>query len=307
VTFARYTGQELDEERNRIIANPPHILLTNYVMLELILTRPDERGLVEAAQDLRFLVLDELHTYRGRQGADVAMLVRRVKDRLTANNLQFVGTSATIAGSGNYEERRAEVARVASQIFGANVEPEHVVGETLRRATSPRDLKDPKFVEELIVRITDAERRPAKDFMGFVSDPLSVWLESTFGVTTEADSGRLIRTKPRSITGKDGAANELSQLTNVPTERCDEVIREGLLAGYDCEPNPDTGFPPFAFRLHQFISRGDTVYASPETEDSRYITVYGQQYVPGDRERALLPLVLCRECGQEYYCVRATI
>ncbi|MGN8113950.1 hypothetical protein [Labrys sp. 22185] len=27
-------------------------------------------------------MLDELHTYRGRQGADVAMLVRRVKDRL---------------------------------------------------------------------------------------------------------------------------------------------------------------------------------------------------------------------------------
>ena len=119
VTFARYTGQESDEERNHIIANPPDILLTNYVMLELILTRPDERGLVQAAQGLRFLILDELHTYRGRQGADVAFLVRRVKDRMSADNLQFIGTSATIAGSGNYEERRAEVARVASQIFGA--------------------------------------------------------------------------------------------------------------------------------------------------------------------------------------------
>ena len=72
VTFRRYTGQEKDEERNEIIANPPDILLTNYVMLELILTRTDERQLVAAARGLRFLVLDELHTYRGRQGADVA-------------------------------------------------------------------------------------------------------------------------------------------------------------------------------------------------------------------------------------------
>jgi DEAD/DEAH box helicase len=77
VTFARYTGQEDDVERKRIVANPPDILLTNYVMLELILTRPYESGLIKAAQGLQFLVLDELHTYRGRQGADVALLVRR--------------------------------------------------------------------------------------------------------------------------------------------------------------------------------------------------------------------------------------
>src|SRR5260370_32799644 len=63
VTFARYTGQESDEERNNIIAQPPDILLTNYVMLELILTRAREQKLLANAQ-LRFLVLDELHTYR---------------------------------------------------------------------------------------------------------------------------------------------------------------------------------------------------------------------------------------------------
>ena len=86
VTFGRYTGQESDEEKKQIMANPPDILLTNYVMLELILTRPDERKtLVNAAQGLRFLVLDELHTYRGRQGADVAMLVRRVRNTLECN------------------------------------------------------------------------------------------------------------------------------------------------------------------------------------------------------------------------------
>ena len=69
VTFERYTGQESQDKRASIIANPPDILLTNYVMLELVLTRPRERGLVRAARGLWFLVLDELHTYRGRQGA----------------------------------------------------------------------------------------------------------------------------------------------------------------------------------------------------------------------------------------------
>ena len=61
------------------------------------------------------------------------------------------------------------------------------------------------------------------------------------------------------------------------------------MAGYGLK-NPKSQFPAFAFRLHQFLSRGDTVYASLEKESDRYLTVHGQRYVPGDRERLLLPL-----------------
>ncbi len=78
-TVARYTGQESKAEREVIANNPPDILLTNFMMLELILTRYEDtdRRVVEHCSGLKFLVLDELHTYRGRQGADVALLVRR--------------------------------------------------------------------------------------------------------------------------------------------------------------------------------------------------------------------------------------
>ena len=79
-TYARYTGQERDSERAQIATNPPDIILTNFMMLELLMTRQDEidRQVIANMAGLEFLVLDELHTYRGRQGADVAMLVRRV-------------------------------------------------------------------------------------------------------------------------------------------------------------------------------------------------------------------------------------
>lgn len=65
-------------------ANPPDILLTNFMMLELLLTRQNaiDQQVIANAKGLRFLVLDELHTYRGRQGADVALLVRRVREAL---------------------------------------------------------------------------------------------------------------------------------------------------------------------------------------------------------------------------------
>src|SRR5262249_37864902 len=111
ITFASYTGQEDDARRREIWADPPDILLTNYVMLELILTRPDEGPLIRSAQGLRFLVLDELHTYRGRQGADVALLVRRVRDRLASPTMQLVGTSATLAGEGAADEQQRQGAQ----------------------------------------------------------------------------------------------------------------------------------------------------------------------------------------------------
>ena len=119
----------------------------------------------------------------------------------------------------------------------------------------------------------------------------------------EPGTGRLKRATPIGITGPEGAGRKLSVMTGVPETRCIEAIQQGLLAGHDVE-DPSTGFPIFAFRLRQFLSRGDTVYGSLEAPEERYITTNAQQFVPGDRERILLPLAFCMECGQEYYTVR---
>ena len=304
VTFARYTGQEKEDERQRIITHPPDILLTNYVMLELLMTRPREQKLLEAARGLRFLVLDELHTYRGRQGADVALLIRRVRDRLDVDGqMQCVGTSATLASEGTYEEQRRKVADVGKQLFGSTVLPQNIIGETLKRATPEHSPDEPVFLEALTRLVTQGERvTPPSGYAEFVNHPLSSWIESVFGV--QRVNGRLARSTPRSIGGADGAAQQLSQLTGVDAPTCAQVIQHWLLAGYQCDPNPESGFRPFAFRLHQFISPGDTVYATIEPEASRYLTLRGQQYAPGSRDRVLFPLCFCRECGQEFYVVR---
>ena len=73
------------------------------MMLELLMTRQNtlDQAVIANAQDLDFIVLDELHTYRGRQGADVAMLVRRLRDRLSPDRPPLcIGTSATMASQG---------------------------------------------------------------------------------------------------------------------------------------------------------------------------------------------------------------
>jgi len=71
ITFAKYTGQEDAEERERIKKELPDIILTNYMMMELILTRSREDMIRNSIfENLKYLVFDELHTYRGRQGSD---------------------------------------------------------------------------------------------------------------------------------------------------------------------------------------------------------------------------------------------
>lgn len=113
VTFGRYTGQEDQAERDRLAQNPPDILLTNFMMLELLMTKQQEdaKAVIGNARGLRFLVLDELHTYRGRQGADVALLVRRVREALAGEDrLICIGTSATMATEGDRRQRQRVVA-----------------------------------------------------------------------------------------------------------------------------------------------------------------------------------------------------
>ncbi len=303
VTFERYTGQEREEKRYQIISDPPDILLTNYVMAELILTRPEEKGLINASKGLKFLVFDELHTYRGRQGADVSLLSRRIKDVLDAEDLRYIGTSATIAGSGSQEEQKAEVASVASKMFGVKVHNSAIITESLHRITPENDITDPVFIKSLKESIID-DKPPPDDFLSFRKNPLSIWIESLFGIVKDNASGKYLRVMPKSIGGEIGAAKKLTDFTGISIEKCISKIQEWFLAGYNCDPNPVTNLPIFAFKLHQFISRGDTVYASLEPEAERFITVFGQQFVPNDRSRILLPLVFCRECGHEYYSVR---
>ena len=134
ITFGQYTGQEKEERRQEMREEPPQVLLTNYMMLELLLTRVQERPIRDAIfANLRYLVFDELYTYRGRQGADVSMLIRRIQAQCK-RSVCCIGTSATMVSIGNAESQRSEVARVASTVFGRPFQAGQIVDETLTRS-----------------------------------------------------------------------------------------------------------------------------------------------------------------------------
>ena len=289
VRFGRYTGQEREGDRARILADPPHILLTNYVMAEYILVRPSERPLLATAtRDLNTLVMDELHFYRGRQGADVAMLTRRLQES-AGRDLQAVATSATMVTGGSRTERKETVADLASRFFGLDIPAANVVDETLRRVAL---VPVPQRAEE--VRAAVEASPPAAKAEAVCSHPLTAWAEEAFGI--ESEEGRLIRRSPETF---EAAVRRLADESGLPPDQCMSQLRAVLEAGN--EAGLDDGHPVFAFRLHQWLSSGNSIFATLESPESRECRMEGQYRA--DDERVLFPLAFCRECGQEYYLV----
>ena len=118
--------------------NPPDILLTNYKMLDFLLMRPQDQAIWQSngPDTLRYLVVDELHTFDGAQGTDLACLIRRLRDRLAPDGkLACVGTSATIGGA----EDAGRLREYAEEVFATPFDEDSVL---LEERLSPDEYLD---------------------------------------------------------------------------------------------------------------------------------------------------------------------
>lgn len=296
----RYTGQESAQQRQSLAENPPDILLTNFMMLELILTRHDpgvDLKVVENCMNLDFLVLDELHTYRGRQGADVAMLVRRLRQRLRAHNLICIGTSATMSSTGTPEDQKRTVAGVASKLFGTIVSEDDVINETLERVTDVS--LDLAAVKPLLSDRLAQPKISWSNLEDFRSDPLSVWTELTLGLELHEQSSPK-RARP---IGLSTAANRLASDAGVSIDLALSGLELFLTSAQDVA-TPD-GRSLFAYKLHQFISGPGKVQCTLEPDGVRVVSLDAQRFAPGRQAEGVLLFSthFCRDCGQEYHPV----
>lgn len=319
----RYTGQEGKAEREELRSNPPDILLTNYMMLELMLIRYEDRNLIESCKGLEFVVLDELHTYRGRQGSDVAMLMRRLRLRtqdkaINAKDLICIGTSATMTSVDNApatatealtadtatvtaaepsqltaEEKRnskAVVAQFAANIFGCDFTIEQVISETLERVTNPlKSLVMPDDQQTLKDKVLAAtkgvEHIQFTDLKAFQNDPLAVWLETKLSINI-TDDGDLLRATPQSL---NTIAHMLAMDAQVEEAQASTALKNFILY-FAQEDHPELqnkrGKLPFAFKLHQFISGPSKVNVSLAHQGQRKISLNGQTYFQASDDEA---------------------
>lgn len=115
--------------RETLRANPPPILVTNQTMLEYMTIRREDRKILDASRGkLRWIVIDEAHSYIGSAAAELSLLLRRVMNAfdVTPDQVRFVATSATI-GSADDAEAVASLQRFLSDIAGVPLDRTHVV------------------------------------------------------------------------------------------------------------------------------------------------------------------------------------
>jgi len=291
--------------RDAIRSQPPHILITNFSMLEYLLERPVDASIFQNA-GLRFLVLDEAHAYRGVQATEIAFLIRRLKDRLGIEELTCIATSATL-GKPNDPGSGAKVRKFASDLFGVPVEPPNPIYGV---AAQPK-VHYPAFRPTIAQYIAAAERlrldphADVRQQLGIDGSPCS--LGSLLG---HDENLHLLRgevlTKPRLL--RD-AARELWPM-ETPAEEGLEALLEIVAVAKKDKAHGDL----LPTRLHYFVRAQDGLHiclhkqcpGRVEGRPAFFVARKSDDETPdgqcpecfrAGRASQLVELVTCRKCG----------
>jgi superfamily II DNA or RNA helicase/rRNA maturation protein Nop10 len=317
------TGREkpYDSEvlsRDEIQANPPDILMTNYVMLELLLTRFEDRALFpeDKKGQLKFAVLDEVHTYSGKRGSDVACLIRRLKERTgTIGTIRCIATSATVQ-SEEGEDSRAAIAKFASDLFGEKFENDSIIGESflkLPRPSSTSLLPRVQVTDEMLKDFDASLVRTnilTEALTGKVLPPTEQTKERIGSLLSENPALQFLEDK---LAEDSHTLSELaeqyrkSHRSSSTHSECVRELKAALLAGSvgTVEVN-DIKQPKFVPKLHTFFSQGRSITSCMASTDP-HLNDRGESVCSICAQDGIksftFPLNFCRSCGQEFYGV----
>ncbi len=315
---ARYDRQTSEEDRKKLRENPPHILLTNYVMLEYLLVRPADRIALFANHRCRYIVLDEVHSYRGALGANIALLFRRLLAHLAhaeqdwraedrSDPVRFpkvvpVATSATIKSVDETGKTEAEIEHLRdvavqdffSKLTGAEPASIKVVGEKLKALQAPPEAALPTVP-------LAAPRPPATDSEGVRSA-----LAQLAGLSTATpidEAGRragilwslnaMLAKKPMSASG---IVDEIARLPERAGADRDAVRAEVETALWLGASLPDGTPGQLRLRGHRFVRGGWSFHRCVDPTCGKLSPAEATKCECG---RQMAPLYLCRSCGAD--------
>ncbi|BCW94145.1 MAG: DEAD/DEAH box helicase [Thermoanaerobaculum sp.] len=290
--------------RSEMRRTPPHILLTNYSMLEYLLLRPDDSPLFDNGRALwwTFLVLDEAHQYRGSRAIEMAMLLRRLKQRLREGGrsepLRCIATSATLVGG---EGDKAAVVQFASDLFGEEFREEDVIlGKTI-----PVPEPDPRrlFLTDyrLLQEVFREKSKQGRERLGELASRIGLSLPD--GEELERAIGRILQHDRRAtvlrrlITGNPAEVQEISDrvFDDLPEGERVPALAD-LVELFVKAKDPSTGAPLLSARYHLFL----------RSLEGAFVSLWPEKKVFMDRKSigeqgAAFEVALCRECGQHYF------
>lgn len=303
--------------RDEMLKNPPHVLVTNYAMLEHLLLLPHNASLFNGA-DLKFMVLDEVHIYSGAQATEVALLLRKLKNRYAANtDVRCIGTSASL---GNSDEDRKNVKAFATRLFGFPFS-KVITSERLDHHLLLKTTPSLKYTSDDWITMHEALRdtRNAPE-----QDQLDKWIEKAANTSLpfpKPDSNDilqsylctlLVQDETIHLTAKYLASHEKESLLTVATKLFPDT--EGIqaqhalkgmvaLAAYARESK--NAFPLIPARYH-FFTRGieeATIELQNGANHSEQITSlkFQRQFQDPANGNPRYRLLTCRKCGELYF------
>jgi hypothetical protein len=305
--------------REEMLADPPKVLITNYAMLEHMLLLPRNAGLF-ARNSLKFIVLDEIHTYFGAQATEVAFLLRKLKTRLGAQQaIRVFGTSASLSDDAKANE---ELTKFASDLFGEPVK--HVirgkriihteltktgrntfamsVEQWLRLATAMGEFlgqdRDDQTLDCWNRCIGPIEGLPSALLLAGDTDApaapgltdVFAWSEEVRRVAQVLDTGRIVRYQDLA----QQVFPEYAVNTKAAEAALSTVIQAGMLAR-----KSESEFPLLPGRYHMAVNSIEGVVVQPDASAEGWANVrVGRSF--SDVKGQYFPLLTCRKCGQPF-------
>jgi len=305
--------------REEMLDTPPHILVTNYAMLEHLLLLPRNADLFNYT-DLRFLVLDEIHTYSGAQATEVSLLLRKLRNRHVPNaDVRCIGTSASLGSS---KKAKAQIIDFAGRLFGASFskvitakrEAHHLLEsevETVRLATT-----DWIALHDVLREVRHAENdRQIEDWNRLVK-------EKGLAMAVAPEEGKSLSQLLCEPMSRDETVRNLSE--HLATEGLEPLARaashlfpdaadeeeaqnalKGLVALGAFTRESENTFPLLPARYHLFtrgIEEATVELAHPDDNAERAVNLrFRREFKDAKTEMPRYRLMTCRKCGELYF------
>ena len=311
--------------REDIRKRRPRLLLTNYSQLEYLLLRDKDLDLFRGAP-LRFLVLDEVHTYTGALGSEVACLLRRLRHVAGKKpaDMICVGTSATVQESGGKVDGRKATREFASRLFGVSQDDVELVTESYAPRTAPEGVpytppapaEPRKLLDEILAAARDQQ---LQDEVSALPEALVVLTEKLCGHAAPGAGSSMARlhallapnqlvltlgdlfAQPRLLTDALSALRALGRAERDDDDLLAEVLAYLTLGALV----QDDGEPLLRPKLHYFL-QGLRGLSAALANDGKLTLHFDPDAHEAEDGAKLFPLVLCRSCGQHYLRFVAT-
>lgn len=297
-------------DKNLMRDNPPDILLTNYKMLDYLLIRPKDQQIWSRnnPETLRYLVVDEIHTFDGAQGTDLACLIRRLKARLKppVNHLVCVGTSATLGG----ENAQTAMLNYAESVFGETFNSSAIIEENRLNSSEflasafidPQPIPPPSKIELL-------KPRSYQNVRDYLKNQYQLWFNQEIEEIDPIELGNKLKSLPivhnllkiveqNQVIAINQLWQELKQKMSLPepehNQDYPQLLLDSLIAL--CAFARDENRRPWVnlrlqFWLRELKRMVATVNSQPQLIHSDDLRE--------DRKGKTLPIMHCRHCGSK--------